>query len=109
MGGDGSISVTANVTPALCAQWHRAWDQGDRRSFAAVRDLLHPLHAALFVESNPIPVKAALEQLGLCGSDMRLPLTRTTPATQERLLQVLQSVMTAEQHAEMRPAYALAS
>lgn len=109
MGGDGCISVTANLTPALCAQLHRAWDQGDRRSFVAVRDLLHPLHAALFVESNPIPVKAALEQLGLCASDMRLPLTRATPATQERLLQVLQGIMTAEQQAAMRPAYALAS
>ncbi|HTC07330.1 MAG TPA: 4-hydroxy-tetrahydrodipicolinate synthase [Acetobacteraceae bacterium] len=109
MGGDGCISVTANVTPALCAQLHRAWDQGDRRSFAAVRDLLHPLHAALFAESNPIPVKAAMDQLGLCGSDVRLPLTRATPATQERLLHLLESIITAEQHAAMRPPYALAS
>jgi 4-hydroxy-tetrahydrodipicolinate synthase len=109
MGGNGCISVTANVTPALYARLHRAWDRGDRRAFAAVRDLLHPLHAALFVESNPIPVKAALEQLGLCGSDMRLPLTRATAATQELLLHVLPSAMAAEQHAACRPAYALAS
>lgn len=109
MGGDGCISVTANVTPALCAQLHRAWDSGERRGFAAVRDLLHPLHAALFLESNPIPVKAALNLLGLCGNEVRLPLTRAAPATQERLLHLLPNLMTAEQHALGRAAYALAS
>lgn len=109
MGGDGCISVTANVTPALCAQLHRAWDNGERRGFAAVRDRLHPLHAAMFLESNPIPVKAALSQLGLCGTDVRLPLTRATAATQEHLLHLLPGLMTAEAHAAGRSDYALAS
>ena len=109
MGGDGCISVTANVTPAVCAMLHRAWDSGDRRAFAAVRDLLHPLHAALFVESNPIPVKAALSHLGLCGDDVRLPLTRATPATQERLLRLLPNLMVTEEHAVGHAGYALAS
>jgi 4-hydroxy-tetrahydrodipicolinate synthase len=109
MGGDGCISVTANVTPAVCAMLHRAWDSGDRRAFAAVRDLLHPLHAALFVESNPIPVKAALSHLGLCADDVRLPLTRATPATQERLLRLLPNLMVTEEHAVGRAGYALAS
>ena len=89
MGGIGCISVTANVAPALCALMHRAWDNGELGRFAALRDLLDPLHAALFAESNPIPVKAALASLGLCTDEMRLPLTRATPATQERLLTVM--------------------
>jgi 4-hydroxy-tetrahydrodipicolinate synthase len=109
MGGIGCISVTANVTPALCGLLHRAWDNGDLSRFAALRDLLDPLHAALFVESNPIPVKAALASLGLCGSEVRLPLTRASLATQEKLLAVMAPVMQAEEHAARRPTLALAS
>jgi 4-hydroxy-tetrahydrodipicolinate synthase len=109
MGGIGCISVTANVAPALCALLHRAWDNGDLSRFAALRDLLDPLHAALFVESNPIPVKAALASLGLCSGEVRLPLTRAGLATQERLLTVMALVMQAEEHAARRPALALAS
>jgi hypothetical protein len=59
MGGIGCISVTANVAPALCAM-HGAWDNGDLGKFTALRELLDQLHAVLFRESNPIPVKAAL-------------------------------------------------
>ena len=108
MGGIGCISVTANVAPALCALLHRAWDNGEQSRFGALRDLLDPLHAALFVESNPIPVKAALEILGLCSAEVRLPLTRATVTTQEKLLTVLAPVMQAEEHAARRPVLALA-
>jgi 4-hydroxy-tetrahydrodipicolinate synthase len=107
MGGFGCISVTANVAPALCALMHRAWDKGDLRSFASLRDLLDPLHAALFAESNPIPLKTALEAIGLCSSEVRLPLTRATPGTQERLLKLLPQIMLAEEHAAHGPPYAL--
>jgi 4-hydroxy-tetrahydrodipicolinate synthase len=109
MGGIGCISVTANVTPALCALLHRAWDNGDWGKFAALRDLLDPLHAVLFKESNPIPVKAALASLGLCTEEVRLPLTRAALATQERLLAVMPPVMLAEEHAAQQPVFALAS
>ncbi len=109
MGGIGCISVTANVAPALCALLHQAWDNGDLSRFSALRDLLDPLHAALFVESNPIPVKAALAKLGLCSSDVRLPLTRASLPTQEKLLAVMAPVMQAEEHAARRPVLALAS
>ena len=108
MGGDGCISVTANVVPALCALLHAAWDNGDLVRFSALRDLLDPLHAALFQESNPIPVKAALAALQLCGNDMRLPLTRPLPATAARLDAVLAAIMRAEEAAVRRPALALA-
>lgn len=109
VGGVGCISVTANVTPALCALMHRCWDDGDLARFAALRDVLDPLHAALFNESNPIPVKSALASLGLCSDEMRLPLTRTSLATQERLLAVMPSVMLAEEHAAQQPVLALVS
>jgi 4-hydroxy-tetrahydrodipicolinate synthase len=109
MGGIGCISVTANVAPALCALLHRTWQTADLVRFAALRDLLDPLHAVLFKETNPIPVKAALASLGLCTDEVRLPLTRATLATQERLLAVMPPVMLAEEHAAQRPTFALAS
>ncbi len=109
MGGIGCISVTANVVPALCALMHRAWDNGDLGRFATLRDLLDPLHAALFKESNPIPVKAALASLGLCTDEMRLPLTRASLATHERLLAVMQPVVLAEEHAARQQLFASAN
>ncbi len=103
MGGDGCISVTANVTPSLCAQMHAAWVRGDRARFGQLRDLLAPLHAALFLESNPIPLKAALAMLLLCESEMRSPLTRATPVTQQSLMAVLAGLSGAEAAAAARP------
>jgi len=108
MGGMGCISVTSNVAPKLCALLHQAWDSGERCRFAALRDLLHPLHAALFLESSPIPLKAALAHLGLCGNEMRLPLTRASQAAQEKLLAVMAPVMQAEERAARRPVLAFA-
>jgi 4-hydroxy-tetrahydrodipicolinate synthase len=109
MGGIGCISVTANVAPALCAMLHSAWDTGDLGKFTALRELLDPLHVVLFRESNPIPVKAALANLGLCSDEVRLPLTRATLATQEKLLAVMPPVMLAEEHAARQQFFAVAS
>ena len=109
MGGAGCISVTANVTPILCAMLHRAWDTGDLTSFANLRDLLDPLHAALFAESNPIPVKAALEELGLCSAALRLPLTPATEPALHRLRRVLAGVMRAEEARAGREHFVVAS
>jgi 4-hydroxy-tetrahydrodipicolinate synthase len=108
MGGIGCISVTANIVPALCALSHAAWDKGDLGMFSELRDLLDPLHAALFQETNPIPVKAALAGLKLCADEMRLPLTRATRATEEKLLTVMAPIMRAEEEAARRPVFALA-
>jgi 4-hydroxy-tetrahydrodipicolinate synthase len=112
MGGHGCISVSANVAPALCAALHATWENGDRARFCELRDLLAPLHAALFVESNPIPLKGALAHLKLCTDEVRLPLTRATAATQELLRSVLAEIMLAEQSATeqtaRRPVLALA-
>jgi len=96
MGGHGCISVSANLTPALCAQMHAAWDRIDLIEFARLRDLLAPLHQALFLESNPIPVKAALCMAGLCNGDLRLPLTRARSGTLDALGVLLPEMMRAE-------------
>lgn len=103
MGGHGCVSVTANVVPVLCAQLHTAWDRGDLAALARLRDLLAPLHQALFLESNPIPLKAALAMLDLCSGDLRLPLTRATPATCDRLADLLPGLMQAEDEVARKP------
>jgi 4-hydroxy-tetrahydrodipicolinate synthase len=78
-GGHGVISVTANVAPrgmrALCD----AARAGRRTEAERLDTALQPLHQKLFVESNPIPVKWAAEQMGLIGPGIRLPLTPLAP------------------------------
>lgn len=64
-GGDGCISVTANVAPALCANVQKAWQQGRTQDAIAIQDKLLPLHDTLFCESNPAPAKYAASLLGL--------------------------------------------
>lgn len=74
-GGKGNISVTANVAPAGMAELCRLSLAGDADGARAVNDKLMPLHRKLFLEANPIPVKWALEALGLIDGGIRLPLT----------------------------------
>lgn len=74
-GGHGCISVTANVAPRLCAELHRAWRAGEARKALAVHETLLPVHDAMFVETNPIPVKYAVSLLGRCSGEIRLPMT----------------------------------
>jgi len=73
-GGHGCISVTANIAPRLCGDFHDAWRAGDLSRASALNDRLMPLHFALFVEPNPQPVKYALSLLGHCEEDLRLPM-----------------------------------
>lgn len=73
-GGDGAISVTANVAPSHCSQFQEACMEGDFSRAREIQDRLMPLHDAMFVESNPGPVKYAAERLGLCSAKTRLPL-----------------------------------
>jgi len=74
MGGQGVVSVTANVAPRLVAEMCRAALAGDLETARARNDRLIPLHRRLFVEANPIPVKWALAQMGLIENELRLPL-----------------------------------
>jgi 4-hydroxy-tetrahydrodipicolinate synthase len=108
-GGDGCISVTANLTPSLCALLHRSWDEGDLSTFACIRDQLAPLHDALFAESNPIPLKAALSILDLADAEVRLPLLRAAEPTRDRLANLLGRIISREEWMASRPRYALAS
>jgi len=75
LGGDGVISVTANLAPRQMAAMCEAALGGDREGARAVNRTLEPLHRALFVQSNPIPVKWGAAQMGLCSLGIRLPLT----------------------------------
>lgn len=81
-GGDGCISVTSNVAPGALAQMHDAWASGNHADAMAINARLFPLHQALFVEPNPVPVKYAASVLGKCTMDVRLPLTPANENTQ---------------------------
>jgi 4-hydroxy-tetrahydrodipicolinate synthase len=101
-GGDGCISVTANVAPALCAALHAAIDGGRTAEVARLDRLLMPLHGALFLESNPIPLKRALNHLGLAQDALRLPLTPLSPGCDRRLVAVLDQVIAGEDEEALR-------
>jgi 4-hydroxy-tetrahydrodipicolinate synthase len=73
-GGHGCISVTSNVAPRLCAEFQDACLKGDYRTALKLQDKLMPLHMALFIETNPAPVKFALSVLGKCAETVRLPM-----------------------------------
>ena len=108
-GGHGCISVTANIAPALCSAMHMAWEKADLARFGLMRDRLAPMSELLFLESNPIPVKAALATLGLLTPELRLPLTPASPATCERIAEPLAALVSAEETVATRARYALAS
>ena len=83
-GGVGAISVTANIAPKLCSDFQKhSVNNGDDSIKEAERldGILQPLHHAMFVESNPSPVKYAAKLLGLCDDDVRLPLVKVTEKT----------------------------
>ena len=75
MGGKGNISVTANVAPRAMSDLCAAAMRGEAAMARAINDRLMPLHKNLFIESNPIPVKWALREMGLIQQGIRLPLT----------------------------------
>lgn len=85
-GGNGCISVTANVAPAQMRGLCDAARSGDRDQATRIDSKLRALHEALFLESNPIPVKWAVERLGYAGSGIRLPLTGLAAQYHDELL-----------------------
>ena len=74
-GGQGNISVTANVAPKLMHQLCQAAIAGQAQQAMAIQNKLLNLHKQLFIEANPIPVKWAVARMGLCSGTMRLPMT----------------------------------
>jgi len=85
LGGQGVISVAANLVPKDCAELVKAALKGDGERARRLHYRLSPLTDALFLETNPIPVKAALELMGRCSGEVRLPLCPMADANHERL------------------------
>ena len=88
-GGQGNISVTANVAPRQMHELCVAAMAGDVRTAMKIQLALLPLHRHLFIEANPIPVKWAMARMGLCGAAMRLPMTPLSSACEPVLEQAL--------------------
>jgi 4-hydroxy-tetrahydrodipicolinate synthase len=88
-GGHGAISVTANVVPAKMAKMCRLAFEGKEAEARALDAEIADLHKLLFTESNPIPVKWAVSQMGFCGLDLRLPMTVLAEEYQQPLRQAL--------------------
>ncbi|CUI54488.1 4-hydroxy-tetrahydrodipicolinate synthase [Cognatishimia activa] len=74
-GGQGCISVTANVAPRLCSEFQEATLAGDYAKALELQDRLFPLHEAIFVEPGLVGAKYAMSKLGLCSEEVRSPLT----------------------------------
>jgi len=89
VGASGLISVLGNVLPRETAAMIAAARQGNAAEALRLHQQLLPLMDALFLESNPIPLKAALKMLGLCGDGLRLPLAPAVAATRTRLAEAL--------------------
>jgi 4-hydroxy-tetrahydrodipicolinate synthase len=89
IGGKGVISVLSNMLPADVKRVVTAFE---KRNYEEARDLFYkllPLCRAMFLETNPIPIKAAMEMMGYCSSEMRLPLTNLSSENRDRLKQAL--------------------
>jgi 4-hydroxy-tetrahydrodipicolinate synthase len=85
VGADGVISVASNVIPKEVSQMVRAFARGDARKAAAMHARYYPLFKDLFIETNPVPVKAALAMMKLIDEEYRLPLVSMTPKNWEVL------------------------
>tara|TARA_Y100000992_G_scaffold39571_1_gene22191 strand:- start:1625 stop:2512 length:888 start_codon:yes stop_codon:yes gene_type:complete len=91
-GGVGIISVTANIAPRQCSEMQKLSKSKDKEEIKQAEIIdksLQPLHKALFIESNPAPVKYAAKVLGLCGDQIRLPLVNIKKETEEEVKKAL--------------------
>lgn len=88
-GGTGVVSVVANVLPREVSQMVDAYLKGDRKKALDAYYRLAPIMRGLFIETNPIPVKAAANMMGLAAGDLRAPLTTIAPENQEKLRAML--------------------
>ena len=93
-GGVGAISVTANIAPKLCSDFQKfskSTSENEIKEAERLNEVLQPVHHAMFVESNPSPVKYAAKLLGLCNDNVRLPLVTVTDKTKDIVKKALQS------------------
>lgn len=86
VGGSGVISVTANIAPRRMASMWTAFKSGDLKKALKIHNELFPLHSAMFIESNPIPVKTSLALMGRMSGEMRLPLYSMSEAHRQSLI-----------------------
>lgn len=89
IGSAGSISVTANIVPKEMAHMHDQYFEGIHEDALRIHNELMDLHAVMFIESNPIPVKTALGMMGQMSDDMRLPLSPISDENRKKLEDVL--------------------
>ena len=89
VGGCGIISVTANIAPKRMASMWQAFKAGDLKKALEIHNTLFPLHRAMFIESNPIPVKTALGIMGRMSEEMRLPLYKLSSEHRDALVNEL--------------------
>jgi 4-hydroxy-tetrahydrodipicolinate synthase len=92
MGGNGIISVTANIAPKLVSQLQQATAGNNYKEALKIQDKLTTLHSAMFCETNPGPVKYACSLLGLCQPEIRLPLVLPTLESQQKIKQEMQNL-----------------
>ena len=87
-GGVGSISVTANIAAKLCSDFQKSCENNFKNS-EKLDKILQPIHSAMFIESNPSPVKYAASLLGMCNADVRLPLVEVKDDTKIKISSAL--------------------
>ena len=93
-GGIGTISVTANIAPKLCSDFQKlsiSDNQNDVNEAEKLDKILQPVHSAMFIESNPSPVKYAAKLMNLCDDAVRLPLVKTSESAKPVIKKALES------------------
>ena len=93
-GGIGTISVTANIAPKLCSEFQKlsiSDNQNDANEAEKLDKILQPVHSAMFIESNPSPVKYAAKLMDLCDDAVRLPLVKTSESAKPVIKKALES------------------
>ncbi|AFB21148.1 4-hydroxy-tetrahydrodipicolinate synthase [Rickettsia canadensis] len=91
-GGVGWVSVASNIVPNICKELLEKWYKNDVKEALEIHQRLLPLYKALFVESNPIPIKYAAHYLGLCANKIRLPLTEASYKTKKQIENIITSL-----------------
>ncbi len=89
LGASGVISVIGNILPRAMSQLCQSWFQGNQQRSLEIHREMFPVMRALFLETNPIPVKAAMAYLGLCRNELRLPLVPMTQTPKHKLIAAL--------------------
>ena len=92
LGGVGCISVSANVAPKMCSDFHKLCNAGNFNEAKTLFEKLLPMHDVMFVESNPVPAKYCLSLMGMMLEDFRLPLVTAENSSKEKIKAVLKKL-----------------